>query len=160
MAGTVEQGDERVAELAVHAEEAAQDVARRVPQLETVDAARLPATGAEVAREGLSAVAARAGLRAERGGRLAAYLADVEGTGTDDERVALLAQPSLDFPGKQAARAAYFEQVDEEEGEEEAEVIVMQYVEEGEDCYFQTIDDEDEFQRVCEYIQSLEDEEE
>ena len=48
----------------------------------------------------------------------------------------------------------------EEEGEEEAEVIVMQYVEEGEDCYFQTIDDEDEFQRVCEYIQSLEDEEE
>ena len=48
----------------------------------------------------------------------------------------------------------------EEEGEEEAEVIVMQYVEEGDDCYFQTIDDEDEFQRVCEYIQSLEDEEE
>ena len=48
----------------------------------------------------------------------------------------------------------------DEEGDEDAEVIVMEYVEEGEDCYFQTIDDEDEFQRVCEYIESLDEEDE
>ena len=126
MAGTVEQGDERVAELAVHAEEAAQDVARRVPQPEAVHAACLSAAGAEIAGESVPAVAARTFLGAERGGSLAAYLADVEGTGTDDERVALLAQPSLDFPGKQAARAAYFEQVDEEEGEEDERRVFVQ----------------------------------
>lgn len=49
---------------------------------------------------------------------------------------------------------------DEEEEEEDAEVIVMEYVEEGDECYFQSIDDEDEFQRVCAYIESLDDEEE
>ena len=44
---------------------------------------------------------------------------------------------------------------------EEAEVIVMEYVEESEDDgYFQNIEDEAEFQRVCAYIESLEDEEE
>ena len=39
----------------------------------------------------------------------------------------------------------------------------MEYVEEGEDedaeGYFQSIEDEDEFNRVCNYIESLEDEE-
>ena len=44
----------------------------------------------------------------------------------------------------------------EDEGDDDAEVIVMEYIEEGEDCYFQNIDDEKEFNRVCEYIQSLE----
>ena len=47
----------------------------------------------------------------------------------------------------------------DEEGEDETEVIVMEYVEEGEEGYFQNIDDEEEFQRVCAYIESLEDEE-
>ena len=48
-----------------------------------------------------------------------------------------------------------------DEDDEDSEVIVMQYVEEGEDeGYFQNIEDEAEFNRVCEYIQSLEDEEE
>ena len=40
---------------------------------------------------------------------------------------------------------------------------IMEYVEEGEDedaeGYFQSIEDEDEFNRVCNYIESLEDEE-
>lgn len=50
--------------------------------------------------------------------------------------------------------------LDSEENDEEDEIIVMEYVEEGDEGYFQNIDDEDEFNRVCEYIQSLEDEEE
>ena len=49
----------------------------------------------------------------------------------------------------------------EDENGEEAEVIVMEYIEESEDDgYFQNIEDEAEFQRVCAYIESLEDEEE
>ena len=42
-----------------------------------------------------------------------------------------------------------------DENEEDAELIVMEYVEEGDECYFQSIDNEDEFDRVCEYIQSI-----
>lgn len=49
----------------------------------------------------------------------------------------------------------------EDENGEEAEVIVMEYIEESEDDgYFQNIEYEAEFQRVCAYIESLEDEEE
>jgi uncharacterized protein YrzB (UPF0473 family) len=48
-----------------------------------------------------------------------------------------------------------------EEDNEDAEVIVMEYVEDDDnDGYFQTIDDEEEFKRVCDYIQSLDDEDE
>lgn len=50
--------------------------------------------------------------------------------------------------------------VEEDESDEDAEVIVMEYIEEGEEGYFQNIDDEAEFQRVCAYIESLEDDEE
>ena len=45
-----------------------------------------------------------------------------------------------------------------EGAEEDGELIVMEYVEEGEEGYFQNIDDEEEFDRVCEYIESLADE--
>ena len=44
----------------------------------------------------------------------------------------------------------------DDEDDEEAEMIVLEYIEEGDECYFQNIEDEDEFERVCEYIQSLE----
>ncbi len=47
---------------------------------------------------------------------------------------------------------------DEEDGD--AEVIVMEYVEEGDEGYFQNIDDDAEFQKVCQYIESLDDDEE
>ena len=50
--------------------------------------------------------------------------------------------------------------VNGDESDEDAEVIVMEYIEEGEEGYFQNIDDEAEFQRVCAYIESLEDDEE
>ena len=43
------------------------------------------------------------------------------------------------------------------EDDEDTEVIVMEYVEDDEDnAHFQTIEDEDEFNRVCEYVQSFE----
>ncbi len=43
----------------------------------------------------------------------------------------------------------------EEENEEEPELIVLEYVEEGEEGTFISIEDEDEFNRVCDYIESL-----
>lgn len=47
--------------------------------------------------------------------------------------------------------------IPEGEDSEDAEVIVMEYVEEDEDNgFFRTIEDEDEFNRVCEYVQSAE----
>ena len=46
----------------------------------------------------------------------------------------------------------------EEENEEEPELIVLEYVEEGEEGTFVSIEDEDEFNRVCDYIESLADE--
>ena len=42
-----------------------------------------------------------------------------------------------------------------DEDDEDAELIVLEYIEEGDECYFQSIDDEKEFDRVCEYIQTL-----
>lgn len=64
----------------------------------------------------------------------------------------------IDFEGKTYALLL---PLSEDEDGDEAEVIVMEYVEESEDDgYFQNIEDEAEFQRVCAYIESLEDEEE
>ena len=36
------------------------------------------------------------------------------------------------------------------------DVIVMEYVEENDEGYFKNIDDDNEFQRVCEFIESIE----
>lgn len=44
--------------------------------------------------------------------------------------------------------------------EEDPEVVLMRYVEEGEESYFETIDDDAEFEKVSAYIESLETEEE
>lgn len=46
----------------------------------------------------------------------------------------------------------------EENSEEEPELILLEYIEEGEEGFFQNIDDEDEFERVSEYYESLVDE--
>ena len=59
----------------------------------------------------------------------------------------------VDFEGK-----TYVMLLPQEDGEEDPEIIVMEYVEEGEEGFFQNIDDEEEFDRVCEYIESLADE--
>ena len=46
----------------------------------------------------------------------------------------------------------------EDESEEDPELIVLEYIEEGEEGSFVSIEDEDEFNRVCDYIESLADE--
>ena len=56
----------------------------------------------------------------------------------------------IDFEGKSYALLLPID-----ENDADPELIVLEYIEEGEDCYFQSIDDEAEFDRVCEYIQSL-----
>lgn len=43
-------------------------------------------------------------------------------------------------------------------GEDEPELIVLEYIEEDEEGTFVSIEDEDEFNRVCDYIESLADE--
>ena len=45
-----------------------------------------------------------------------------------------------------------------DESTEEPELIVLEYIEEGEEGTFVSIEDEDEFNRVCDYIESLMDE--
>ncbi|MBQ7126853.1 DUF1292 domain-containing protein [bacterium] len=42
------------------------------------------------------------------------------------------------------------------DSEEEAELIVLECIEEGEEFYFQNIEDEAEFNEVCDYVQSIE----
>jgi uncharacterized protein YrzB (UPF0473 family) len=61
----------------------------------------------------------------------------------------------IDFEGKTYALLLPLEDEDENE---EAELIVLEYVEDGDEGQFISIDDEDEFNRVCEYIESLEEE--
>ena len=46
----------------------------------------------------------------------------------------------------------------EEENEEEPELIVLEYIEENDEGTFVSIEDEDEFNRVCDYLESLADE--
>jgi len=46
----------------------------------------------------------------------------------------------------------------EDDNEEDPELIVLEYIEEGEECRFESIEDEEEFNRVCDYIESLMDE--
>ena len=44
------------------------------------------------------------------------------------------------------------------DSEEDPELIVLEYIEEDEEGTFVSIEDEDEFNRVCDYIESLADE--
>ena len=46
----------------------------------------------------------------------------------------------------------------EDGSEADPELIVLEYVEEGDEASFVSIEDEDEFNRVCDYIESLADE--
>ena len=60
----------------------------------------------------------------------------------------------IDFEGKTYAFLIPFGEEDDD-----TEVIVMEYVEDDEDnAHFQTIENEDEYNRVCEYFQTLEEE--
>ena len=61
----------------------------------------------------------------------------------------------IEFEDKQYALL-----IESDSDEEEPEVVLMRYLEEGEESYFETIDDDDEFERVSEYIESLDSEDE
>ena len=50
--------------------------------------------------------------------------------------------------------------VEAESEEEEPEVVLMRYTEEGEESFFETIDNDEEFEKVSAYIESLEEDEE
>ena len=56
----------------------------------------------------------------------------------------------VEFDGKQYAVLA-----EKDSEDEEPELVLMRYTEEGEESYFETIDDDDEFERVSEYIENL-----
>ncbi|MBQ8460222.1 DUF1292 domain-containing protein [bacterium] len=59
----------------------------------------------------------------------------------------------IEFEGKNYALLA---EVDSTEEGEEPEIVLMRFTEEGEEeVYFETIDDDEEFERVQAYIESL-----
>ncbi|MCM1339009.1 MAG: DUF1292 domain-containing protein [Muribaculaceae bacterium] len=60
----------------------------------------------------------------------------------------------IEFEGKQYALL-----VEEADTTEEPDVVLMRYTEEGEESFFETIDDDDEFEKVSAYIETLDDEE-
>ena len=60
----------------------------------------------------------------------------------------------VEFEGKTYALLLPVESADDED----PELIVLEYVEEDEEGTFVSIEDEDEFNRVCDYIESLADE--
>ena len=59
----------------------------------------------------------------------------------------------VEFEGKQYALL-----LEADSEEEEPEVVLMRYTEDGDDVFFETIDDDKEFDNVQNYIESPEDE--
>jgi hypothetical protein len=73
---------------------------------------------------------------------------------TDDETGEVIScelYDILEFEGKQYALL-----VEADVPEEEADVVLMRYSEVGEESYFETIDSDEEFEKVSNYIESLE----
>lgn len=56
----------------------------------------------------------------------------------------------IEFENKQYALL-----VETETQDEDPEVVLMRYIEEGEESFFESIDNDEEFQKVSEYIDSL-----
>ena len=73
---------------------------------------------------------------------------------TDDDGTVLRCElyDILEYEGKQYALLLEETSADTEE----PEVVLMRYVEEGEEVFFETIDDDEEFAKVQEYIETLE----
>ena len=76
---------------------------------------------------------------------------------TDDDGLTLKCElyDIIEFEGKQYAIL-----VDLDSSEEDPELVIMSYYEENGESYFETIEDDEEFERVSEYIESLDVEEE
>jgi hypothetical protein len=73
---------------------------------------------------------------------------------TDDDGTVLRCElyDILEYEGKQYALLLEEASADTDE----PEVVLMRYVEEGEEVFFETIDDDEEFAKVQEYIETLE----
>ena len=39
--------------------------------------------------------------------------------------------------------------------DEDTEIVIMQYIENGEEAYFQDIESDEEYNRVCDYVEQL-----
>lgn len=76
-------------------------------------------------------------------------LADEEGNVTNCEIYDI-----VEFEGKTYALLLPVDN----ESEEDPELIVLEYIEENDEGSFISIEDEEEFNRVCDYIESLADE--
>ena len=72
---------------------------------------------------------------------------------TDDDGTVIKCElyDIIEFEGKQYALL-----IEADTEDEDPEVVLMRYTEEGEEVFFETIDDDDEFDKVQEYIESLE----
>lgn len=72
---------------------------------------------------------------------------------TDDDGTVIKCElyDIVEFEGKQYALL-----VEAGTEDEEPEVVLMRYTEEGEEVFFETIDDDEEFEKVQEYIENLE----
>ncbi len=66
----------------------------------------------------------------------------------------------VDVEGVEYAILREVEEGDDEEDELESEAVLMKLIRNGEEFTFETIDDDEEFNIVAEYISNLEDEEE
>ena len=75
---------------------------------------------------------------------------------TDDDGTVIKCElyDIVEFEGKQYALL-----VEADSNEEEPEVVLMRYTEEGEEVFFETIDDDEEFDKVATYVENMEDEE-
>ena len=73
---------------------------------------------------------------------------------TDDDGTVLRCElyDILEYEGKQYALLLEEASADTDE----PEVVLMRYIKEGEEVFFETIDDDEEFAKVQEYIETLE----
>ena len=77
----------------------------------------------------------------------------IEITDEDGEVIKCELYDIIEFEGRQYALL-----LEADNEDEEPEVVLMRYTEEGEDVFFETIDDDEEFDKVQEYIESMEEE--
>lgn len=76
-------------------------------------------------------------------------------TGDDGNEIKCEVFDIIEFENKTYALLIPQDEI-EEDDEQQEKLIVLEYVEEGDDCYFQNIEDDEEFDRVCEFVNTLE----
>ncbi|MDO5307389.1 MAG: DUF1292 domain-containing protein [bacterium] len=76
-------------------------------------------------------------------------------TGDDGNEIKCEVFDIIEFENKTYALLIPQDEIGEDD-ESQEKLIVLEYVEEGDDCYFQNIEDDEEFDRVCEFVDTLE----